>query len=203
MLFSLIRIIICAILVLLLGLYVKKRIKNKKLLCLTLILVFAVSLSALSMIPIENSFFQFDSLSQISQYNNSKKILQSAEGQSSAMVISGTESKRTMNFYRKNDSGKYLLCASMDAQRIKYQLCGLYSLIAYHIKDTDDYYIIVSGTSENKLVLSDNKQSDFIVTTHDSTVGIIQYYYSFATAYVNNLSDYEIIIDGESYKIDL
>lgn len=197
MLFTLIRCTVSAIIFIpiLIVLNKKKLLRKKSVAVITIISIIAFT-SFISIFPVENAFFRFDTPEQAFYYVETGKPEYIVEGESSSMVVYKKDGNTYSQIFLLKDEKGYMLNSFYGYTLTDRMFDGNYALDIFKVKNTDDYYItgvLVSDTSNVELK-SDTR--DVVCKVFYKENSYIFY------AYVKDYADdIYLVCDGEKVEI--
>lgn len=180
--------------------------KKKLLRKYTIILLFVGCLALISLsyfIPIENLFVTFSSPENAFYYSCGSKIDEIVEGKESCMIIFSDDNRRNckQRIFPKTNSG-YKIGTDFTLKNIVYQVEDEFILRIIKLKRTNEYYLILVGSSQNNVELSDNKDTFFIKNmdnVNNSVYSDVEFY-----AYIGNIDEnYKLYLNNKEVTLNI
>ncbi|MCR5636987.1 MAG: hypothetical protein K6F76_07420 [Clostridiales bacterium] len=207
--FGFLRTIISILFLVIVAIIIRKKLIKKKFIYIIIIIGFFLSSGTVTVFPIENVFYSFDSPQAVFKYYVGKgEINNVIYGKNSCMIVyseftPGIPMNKSYNKMIIPIKGnKYILPFAYGMKTV-YD-CGRFTI--YTLLNSKDYYIYAFDWSENQTKeIHDNKGSKFIqipiytyVTDNNLKSTFSQFY-----AFIDNFSkNYCLTINGENYYID-
>lgn len=196
--YTFIRVLIGLILCIITIIWMKKyKLIKKKVIVIVTVLIFMIVTTLSYFAPVENLFVSFSSPQEVFQYSTIGTILDVVEGNDSAMIMY-KNSAISQTFIPRNEKG-WKIGTSISQEQVVSTLVSPYYICIYHVKNTNDFYVIVDEAyAEKKRQVEDNKNSYFQCIENKTLNSYHYKYYS----YVENIdSSYRIRINGEDIAI--
>ena len=179
-------------LVILSGLFLiiaKSKIAKKRNAEVGAIVVTLVLCIVMCFIPIENAFITFASPEEAyGYYNNGTRAELIVEGQDSDLVIGVKNGKKEVLIVPKVSEG-CKIGLGVDTKKVNNGIVDEMAYILYQHKKTCDYFIVIVDIEERVNQISDSNNSKFTLWERN--------YY----AYISNIDDYKITINGIEYML--
>lgn len=119
-------------------------------------------------LPVENLFVSFNSPEAVFKYCEFGSVYEAAEGRDSCLVTSKKSSGLQLAFYPKHNTGYKInmgINGILTYELIRKEEKGFISFMLYKYKNTGDYYLIISGSSEKEkhnITFNANDNTDFV-----------------------------------------
>lgn len=125
-------------------------------------------------LPIESLFISFSSPEAIFRHYELGNVYEVAEGRESCLVISKRRSGVQLAFYPRSDKGYKVdlsisgilgISGVLRSELIKKEEKGSILFMLYEYKNTGDYYLLISGSSEKEkhnVTFNTNDSTDFV-----------------------------------------
>lgn len=120
----------------------------------------AIISTGLYFVPIENLFLTFSTPEEAFGYVCGGEVLLKVEGTTTDFVVS-FDNGIYKNLIVPGSDGKWKLGFGIDMKKQVIIFCNKAAIVVYKYKNTNEYYIVISGTSDKQFVLNDNLDSDF------------------------------------------
>ena len=207
--FGFLRTIISILFLVIVAIIIRKKLIKKKFIYIIIIIGFFLSSGTVTVFPIENVFYSFDSPQAVFKYYVGKgEINNVIYGKNSCMIVYSefTPGIPINKSYNKMiipiKDNKYILPFAYGMKTV-YRGPGFY---IYTESETDDYYVYGFDWSEyqTKEIL-DNKGSDFIqiLVFSSMTDGNVKKFFSEYYAFIDDYSEnYCLSVNGQNYYID-
>lgn len=149
-----------------------------------------------------NYLLSFSSPEKAFQYSSlpTTKVDFTLEGKDSALVLSSAEAaKFTLTFLPKED-GRWKLSDGASGKVVTHTIAENYSIALYQYRNSDDFYLLVSGTSAQAPVLEDNRDSVFSFREREISISGEKLYTS--CVYLVGLdADYSLFLNGKEISL--
>lgn len=159
-----------------------------------LLILLLIVFGFISELPIENVFYSFKSPKEAFSYKYSQTVADVVEGTNSAMVLSKNDGEVEKYEILSKSKDGWKLSNKLSVRRIIRQFYGMTYVEIYQCGKSD-YYLFVYAYDTS--TISDNKGSNFKSSSHMAGQTVV----TSAYAYVNNLSDYCLFLDGTRVDI--
>lgn len=200
MIFSVIRLLFFAAVVIAGFVIIKKRKNVNMRRALSALLIAAVILTTVSgLIPVENAFISFSTPEKAYLYNHFGRIRTKAEGKESVWVVGTSGNTENYAVIPKSGSG-YKIGMGQNIKRSSHNVSDGIVIDLYCCKTTGEYYITVFDTDGGKTEITDNRKSVFEYTKNENTA-LHKYFYTYY-AYIDGFADdYSISVNGKEFKL--
>ena len=199
--FLIIRIIVVVTLILSCLLIKRKaKIENKRRLYVILFVVIFILIELISVFPIENLFYTFDSPKEVLDYTlpNSYELKLVVEGKHSDLAVAKNGNTESLYVIPKTSEG-WKIYTAFDGQQVAIAPMRESSVRVFKNKDSNDFYVRIGNSSKKKLKITDSYNSEFqVVEKEIPNFGVVVDYY----AYIPDFdSKYKISIDENEVKL--
>lgn len=167
---------------------------------ITTVIIGVILLEISSLIPIENAFVTFPSPESVVRYKYSGKIRFSIEGESTTFVIRETdENENEVIIIPKSGEGWKLGSPWGNRMIFSSYLEGVWVSV-YQYEDTEDYYICLWNTTEESLMITDNRGSQFYCMPDDDRNHILDRIFDKAYEKMHGKTYEETIAECSTYS---
>ena len=195
------RLVLCAVLGVLIYIFIRKKVLKKVVRFLILMLPF-ILVTVLFFIPFENLFIDFDSPEKVYKYVNygNKNIKVIVPGEKVDLVV-GNKNNSDVYYTVPKNGDTWKIGVTLDTKIIDRKIEDDFVIMIHHYTKSNDYFVTVIDRYNKIKSISDSKQSDFILPD-DSNNSVNN---TFATYYANvrDFNElYWINVDGEIITLD-
>lgn len=201
MLFSVVRILLFVIILLICYFVIRKKIiMNERSLRMLSIFVAVIFIFVFSFIPFENAFISFSSPESAYRYSQNADVKLVVSGNTSDFVIGEKGDKYVLAAVPK-ENAKWKVGLGSYIKIVSQFFSDDVSITVYQYKNTEEYYIVVFGLKGEELTISDNHNSNFYTLNREASVVNKTYYSHYA--YVNAFDEqYIITVNGKLIYMD-
>lgn len=179
--FGLIRVVLgCLLFIILNHIIARSKLAPQKINRVFLIILVVALVSASAFFPLENAFITFKSAESAFKYYTleHKDVVLVVEGVSCDLVIANKNSSNTHLIIPKTTDG-WKIGIGLDTRKIKQKLVDDLIIYVYQYRDTSDYFVVISSTTDQSLNIADSYGSAFLNMTNESSslnVNFMTYY---------------------------
>ena len=142
--------IVLVILLLLFFLKVRKASKKTR---SVVDVVCVILLVSIWLFPFENLFLTFKTPENVAKYMGGKSPVITASGENSSVVLCEKKSNQYQTVFTRKSNNGYKLCAFYEKETVATARINHLTFSIYHIKNTDDYYLKMTGSTESEIHL--------------------------------------------------
>lgn len=165
-----------------------------------LFLLAAFLVGVLYLIPVENLFVTFASPEEAYRYANTGTAGTVMEGKTTCFVVASDGKTESCLIIPRAGHG-WKIGRGVDTRCVNRQISDVASVQVYQYKDTDDFYVVISGIQAGELEVSDNRGSAFFATRNFVQALDAEYYTYYA--YVFGLDQtYQLRIGKETIDVE-
>lgn len=199
MLFSVVRILLFVIILLICYFVIKKKIMMKER-SLRMLSIFVAVIFIFVFSFIANAFISFSSPESAYRYSQNADVKLVVTGNTSDFVIGEKGDKYVLAAVPK-ENAKWKVGLGSYIKIVSQFFSDDVSISVYQYKNTEEYYIVVFGLKGEELTIFDNRNSSFYTLNREASV-VNKTYYSYY-AYVNAFDEqYIITVNGKLICMD-
>lgn len=144
--------------------------------------------------PIENAFITFPTVESAYYYSNEGKVKYIIEGKETDLVIAQKDNSNILAIIPKTNDG-WKTATGLNIRRVALNNSKSATICVYQYNHSDDYYIVVYGSKEGELDVTDNRNSQFDCLEGNNKHNRLYYKYC---SYIHCFDEnYVIIVDGQ------
>ena len=152
------------------------------------------------LIPVENLFVTFASPEEAYRYANTGTVGTVVEGKTTCFVVASDGKTESCLIIPSAGHG-WKIGRGVDTKLVNRQISDVASVQVYQYKDTNEFYVVVSGVQAGELEVSDNRGSAFFAASHFVQALDAEYYTYYA--YVFGLDQtYQLRIGKETINVE-